>query len=171
MFVTGSKNYFYVSSNLWLIYVLTDRRKNIDSRTFTRPKKRMGRPSLELLESLSCLSKPVVSPNIWASGSNEMAIDNMTCSLLENSLMNCSVDTSQISDINSQLSIVNKKQKVTSQTERRRVSVLFVFCWICMYFTMKYWTNLCCFVNTGKLSSVRSKWWHPWRFGFNPQNW
>lgn len=98
-----------------------DRRKNIDSRTFTRPKKRMGRPSLELLDSLSSLSKPTVPQYSWASGSNEMAIDNLTCSLLESSLI---MDTSQTSDLNTPLSIVNKKQKLTSHAERRRASLV-----------------------------------------------
>ncbi|XP_034239687.1 uncharacterized protein LOC117644384 isoform X2 [Thrips palmi] len=108
----------------WTSAVKLDRRRNIDSRTFTRPKKRMGRPSLELLESLSCLSKPTVAQYPWASGSNEMAVDNLTCTLLESSLLNCSMDNSQTGDINSQLSIVNKKQKVSSQTERRRGSLV-----------------------------------------------
>ncbi|KAJ1526239.1 hypothetical protein ONE63_009395 [Megalurothrips usitatus] len=102
-----------------------DRRKNIDSRTFTRPKKRTGRPSLELFESLSGLSKPVESKLPWALEGNGAELDNMTCSLLESSLINSvyGPDTSTC-DLTSQLSIVNKKQKVTSQLGRRRGSLI-----------------------------------------------
>ncbi len=105
--------------------MLADRRKNIDTRTFTRPKKRVGRPSLELLDSLACLPKPADSGLSWAKDANCTELDNMTCSLLESSLINSmySADTSTASEIASQLSVVNKKQKIAPQLEKRRVSI------------------------------------------------
>lgn len=103
-----------------------DRRKDIDSRTFTRPKKRMGRPSLELFESISSLPKRADPTLSWALDSNEAELDNMTCSLLESSLINSvySSDLSATSDIASHISIINKKQKVGPQLERRRGSLV-----------------------------------------------
>lgn len=82
----------------------------------------MGRPSLELFESIASISKP--DPKFsWAMEANDEELDNMTCSLLESSLINSVYsDTSSVSDLTSQLSIVNKKQKVAPQIERRRVS-------------------------------------------------
>lgn len=103
-----------------------ERRNNIDTRTFTRPKKRLGRPSLELLDSLACLSKPSDSGLSWAKDANCTELDNMTCSLLETSLINSmySADASTASDITSHFSVVNKKQKVAPQLERRRGSLV-----------------------------------------------
>ncbi|KAK3917244.1 Ferredoxin-thioredoxin reductase, variable chain [Frankliniella fusca] len=103
-----------------------DQRKNIDTRTFTRPKKRVGRPSLEILDSLSCLPKAAENGLSWAKDANCTELDNMTCSLLESSLINSvySADASTANDISSQLSVVNKKQKITPQLERRRGSLV-----------------------------------------------
>lgn len=84
----------------------------------------MGRPSLELFESLASMSKPADQKFAWAMEANYEELDNMTCSLLESSLINSVYsDTSSVCDLTPQLSIVNKKQKVAPHLERRRVSV------------------------------------------------